>query len=74
MLSAYKSSDIYYKNHNNKTITFNFNFKKRIKTKTSNFLKQNKQESDILKYCKDNNISIEKITSNKYIHYFLKDE
>lgn len=74
MLSAYKSSDIYYKNHNNKIITFNFNFKKRIKTKTSKFLKQNKQESDILKYCKDNNILIEKITSNKYIHYFLKDE
>lgn len=70
ILGAYNFCDYYFKNHNNKIVCYNFKSQKRVKTKVINFIKKNHHESDIIKFLKNYDLKLEKIsTSKKYLMY-----
>lgn len=72
---AYKFSDYHYTNHYLKIVTFKFNSKKRVKTKVLDFIKNNHQESEIIKYLKQYDLELCKlVTSKKYNHYLIIDK
>ena len=70
MMSAMSCNDYSYVNHLGKRVCFKYNFKKRVKTKVSDFLKQNHEEGKIIKFL--NELELELINtanSNRYKHY-----
>lgn len=71
---AYYDYDYFYKNHNGKIVCFSFDSKKRVKTKTINFIKENHLESDIIKYLKTYDLKLDIINkSKKYLMYKIVD-
>lgn len=70
ILGVYNFYDYYFKNHNNKIVCYNFKSQKRVKTKVINFIKKNHHEGDIIKFLKNYDLKLEKIsTSKKYLMY-----
>lgn len=67
-------NDYYFINHRQKKVTFSYKSYKRHKTKVLNYIKKHRQESDIIKYLNTLNLDIKKITTNKYIHYYIIDK
>lgn len=75
MNAAYCNYDYYYINHSKKIICFNFESQKRVKTKTINFIKNNHQEADIIKFLKNYDLKLENINSSKkYLMYNIIDK
>ena len=75
MMSAYNCSDCYFINHNQKKVCFNFKSKKRIKGKVLKFIKENHQESDIIKYLNAFDLKLEIINKSKrYLTYNIIDK
>lgn len=76
MNAAMYAYDYFYRNHNGKYVCFNFESKRRIKTKVIEFLKYNHTcESKLNEYLADKfDLKLEKIhTSRKYIMYDIVD-
>lgn len=75
MMGAYNYNDCYFINHNQKKVCFNFESKKRIKGKVLKFIKENHQESDIIKYLNSLNLKLETINKSKrYLTYRIIDK
>lgn len=75
MMSACNCSDCYFINHNQKKVCFNFESKKRIKGKVLKFIKENHQESDIIKYLNSLDLKLEIINKSKrYLTYNIIDK
>lgn len=75
MMGAYNCNDCYFINHNQKKVCFNFESKKRIKGKVLKFIKENHQESDIIKYLNSLDLKLEVINKSKrYLTYRIIDK
>lgn len=73
--SAMSCSDYAYYNHYNKRICFHFKFEKRVKTKVIKFLKENHEESKIIKFLETLNLKLVVIgDSNRYRQYEITEE
>lgn len=75
MMSAMNCNDYAYINHSGKRVCFKYDFKKRVRTKVTNFLKENHEEAKIIKFLNDLGLElINTSNSNRYKNYDIVEK